>query len=124
MGRKNILIVEDNPDLRELERQILEMNGFNVATAENGLEALRCLQRGAHPCLILLDLMMPVMSGWEFLASLTDEHPHLLEKAPIVVVSAAHNANEAKIKYHCRVIGKPIDMQSLLGVVKQHCTPH
>src|SRR3712207_9589138 len=81
-----ILVVEDNPDSRETLTLILEGVGYEVKSAENGREALTTLKNHPHPCIILLDLMMPVMDGWEFRQHQQND-PNLAQ-IPTVVVSA------------------------------------
>src|SRR5689334_24744520 len=61
-----VLIVEDDEDLREMMAQLLTLEGFQTATVANGREALEYLHEASAPDVILLDLMMPVMDGWEF----------------------------------------------------------
>lgn len=114
----NILVVEDNDDVREMMAVTLELEGHEVATAINGRDALDKLHAGRKPCLILLDLMMPMMNGWEFQSEL--EHDPELRDVPIVVVSAlgtemAH-AGDAAV-----VLPKPVDMDELLHVVCGFC---
>src|SRR3989442_228935 len=83
---KEILIVEDDPDIRESLQVVLETEGYNARTAANGKEGVAALESLEHPCLVLLDLMMPVMNGWEFLA--VQRNDERLNKVPVVVVSA------------------------------------
>ncbi len=64
--REYILVVEDDKDLRDSLCEALELEGYAAVSAENGQAALRHLATGAQPCMILLDLMMPVMDGWTF----------------------------------------------------------
>ncbi len=114
----NILVVEDNDDVREMMAVTLELEGHEVSTAINGRDALNKLHAGHKPCLILLDLMMPVMNGWEFRRAL-DRDPDLRD-VPVVVVSAAtgemtHNAEA--VAY----LPKPIDIDRLLDVVCVFC---
>ena len=81
-----VLVVEDDPDLREMMEQMLHLEGFATLTAPNGLEALNLLNGGAPVKVILLDLMMPVMDGWEFRRrQLADPK---LAGIPVVVMSA------------------------------------
>lgn len=84
---KTILVVEDQQDLRVLIQQALELDGYSVVTATNGLEALNVLKEGLKPKLILLDLTMPVMDGWEFLDQ-QKQSPEL-KKIPVIVLTAA-----------------------------------
>jgi CheY-like chemotaxis protein len=67
MDPHHILIIEDEPDLRETLKELFQLEGFKVLTASNGQEGLKALRESGKPCLIFLDLMMPIMSGWEFI---------------------------------------------------------
>jgi CheY-like chemotaxis protein len=114
----NILVVEDNDDVREMMAVTLELEGHEVATAVNGRDALNKLHAGHKPCLILLDLMMPVMNGWEFQRAL-DRDPELRD-VPVVVVSAA-NGDMVKKAEAVAYLPKPLDMDRLLDVVCVFC---
>lgn len=112
-----ILIVEDDLDARETMRFVLEREGFAVEGASDGREALAVLHRGSRPCLILLDLGMPVMDGWAFLSAL--ERDSELAAIPIVVVSARADGHVGT-----RVNGmlsKPFDARALVDTVREHC---
>lgn len=121
MGCKQILLVEDERDLRETLKLILELEGFRVAAAQNGREGLDLLDGSAPPCLIVLDLMMPVMSGWEFLEILKREHRALLFTTPMVVITAAADIGQQPVDLDCRVFKKPFDIEPLLNVAREHC---
>ncbi len=116
-----ILVVEDDPDLRETTRDILELEGFKAFTAENGEEALQVLEETKLPCLILLDLMMPVMDGWEFLEAFKNDHKDLFGKIPVVVISAVADLTGVQQEYSCDVINKPADVQQLVSLARQYC---
>ena len=118
--RHNVLIVEDDEDLREMMAQILSLAGFNAATATNGREALEYLRRGDAPQLILLDLMMPVMDGWEFQRERRRD-PNLAD-VPVVVLSALDEARAADAATH-EFMKKPLDFERLLQIVKDYCGP-
>src|SRR5690349_1848715 len=81
-----VLVVEDSTDARQMLASLLEVEGFAVRTAANGREALDQLRAGPPPCLILLDLMMPVMDGYQFRAEQRQDPG--LSPIPVVVVSA------------------------------------
>src|SRR5690242_14878079 len=89
-----ILIVEDNPDSRETLAMVIEGMGYTVSTASNGREALDYLRTHSLPCLILLDLMMPVMDGWEF-RNQQRQDPALAD-IPILVVSAVNDPDQIR----------------------------
>lgn len=116
----NILVVEDNDDVREMMAVTLELEGHEVATAVNGRDALNKLHSGEKPCLILLDLMMPVMNGWEFRRALERDPDPTLRNVPVVVVSAA-TREMAKNTEAVAYLPKPLDMDRLLDVVCDYC---
>lgn len=114
----NILVVEDNDDVREMMAVTLELEGHAVCTAVNGRDALDKLHIGEKPCVILLDLMMPVMNGWEFRSEL--ERDPELRDVPVVVVSAI--GGELAARTHAAAyLPKPVDMEQLLDVVCDFC---
>ena len=111
-----ILVVEDDQDIREAVSELLEMEGYHTVSSTNGQEALDQLHRMDHrPCLILLDVMMPVMDGYTFMARLRHEGP--LADIPVVITSASHNPPEGA----SACVHKPFDLSHLLAVVKQFC---
>ena len=114
---KSILIIEDNFEIRESLKIALEMEGFSVFLAENGKIGLEKLAVIPTPCVILLDLMMPVMNGWEFIEIISKDI--MLSTIPIIVVSAfgEKNTNPKPSAY----IQKPIDLDALLSAVSKHC---
>lgn len=115
--RSYILVVEDNADLRLLYRQALALEGYQVDLAANGADALAMLRaRAEPPSLILLDLMMPLMSGWEFLEEVARDPA--LGHLPVVVCSAARD----RIPMGVRFLRKPVELDTLLQIAKDHCT--
>lgn len=118
MTPKNILIVEDDDAIRETLRLTLELEGYVVATASNGKEGLEVLSKMLNPCLVLLDLMMPVMDGWEFVETL--ESNNTSPTVPVVVVTAF--AEKVRTMPRAKsVIKKPIDLEVLIETVKRYC---
>lgn len=113
--RKVVLVVEDDDDLRIQLVELLTDNGYRVLVTSNGAEALAVLDQ-VTPHLILLDLMMPILSGWEVLAVIGDDP--VLMKIPVVVFSAYASQGPAGVA--C-TLSKPICMDSLLAAVRQHC---
>src|SRR5262245_34872901 len=86
MTSSRVLIVDDDYDIRATLHEILSDEGYDVASSANGFEALQALRSGTAPCLILLDLMMPVMDGWQFRAQQLSDPT--LASIPVVVLSA------------------------------------
>lgn len=123
MGR-NILIVEDNAEIRDTLREVFELEGYGVELAENGAVGLRVAQQAQAPCLVLLDLMMPVMDGWQFLAAIRAPGSQVPANIPVVVVSgvADHAAvSDLKARFGWEVIRKPPDIDCLLGLARRYC---
>lgn len=113
-----ILLVEDNEDLRNLESEILEAEGYKVDVATNGQEALDVLNQTRHnPCLILLDLMMPIMNGMQFL-NIMKANP-LYANIPVLIVSAV--AKHSKIDGVVGHMQKPINLDKLFDIVEKYC---
>ncbi len=111
-----ILIVEDDDDIREALTQILELEGYVVRQAANGREALDITSQQATPSLILLDLMMPVMDGWQFRAEQMKDAA--LSKVPVVVISADASVHEKVASFGAAsVLPKPISLDRLLRAV-------
>ena len=118
MSQPTVFIVEDDTDTREMLAKFLELEGFSVAVAANGKQALESLRQGTTPSVILLDLMMPVMDGWEF-RKLQVEDPDLRD-IPTIVVSAAGRDRLAKVSADA-YLSKPVDMDELLARVSEFC---
>ena len=109
-----ILVVDDDPDLRELMTLTLSSDEIEVECAENGLEALECLERH-RPDLILLDMKMPVMDGWEFCRRLEGT-----DRPPIVVVTAANDPAGRASEVHAEAwLGKPFEFAEVRAMVKK-----
>ncbi|RYZ85969.1 MAG: response regulator [Proteobacteria bacterium] len=110
---KQILLVEDDDDIRESMEEALALEGYEVISAQNGKIALSLIERGLKPDMILLDLMMPVMNGIEFLEHYTS--PTFTTNAPVVVVSATINrAAQCKAS---RLLKKPVNLDDLFDTV-------
>jgi CheY-like chemotaxis protein len=120
-----ILLVEDDLDVREALAETLREEGYAVECASDGVEALRYLHGGGRPGLILLDLMMPRMSGSEF--RLVQKGDPLLAHLPVVLLSADSRMREKAIALETDgAVRKPIDMNELLGVIERFrgAAPH
>jgi CheY-like chemotaxis protein len=128
MAAGTVLVVDDDEAIRETVNDVLTDEGYDVLLAENGEQALRLLKE-RHPSVVLLDLMMPVMSGWEVLEALEDRED--LAHIPIVVVSAmcARQIPGSEVEPlrppnppGARMyLPKPIDLNHLLHVVSHYC---
>ena len=115
-----VLVVDDDDDVRtELSEALLD-EGFQVALAGDGAHALRLLGEGVRPALILLDLMMPTMNGWEFVAEQA-AHPEL-GGAPIVLMSGSRLPPGTTIP-DGDFLPKPIRLDALLAIVRRWCRP-
>ena len=121
----NVLIVEDDPDTREMLAVLLQTEGFHAVAAEDGLEALHLLRTVRHrapdvPCLVLLDLKMPRLGGNEFRrAQLGDP---IVASVPVAVMSGAVDAEErAQDLGAVATVTKPIDFDALLDIVRRYC---
>jgi CheY-like chemotaxis protein len=117
--RHRILVVEDDDDVRESLVQVLLTEGFDGVPAASGEEALAQLRGGLRPCVILLDLMMPGMNGWQFMEE-QQVHPGY-GKTPVVVVSAYGSAEGVRSVGAADYLRKPIDIDALLAVVGRYC---
>lgn len=116
-----VMVVDDDEDLRETLTEVLHDNAYQVVGAANGKEALDFLQGTARrPCVILLDLMMPIMDGKTFRVELMKE-PRLSD-IPVVVLSAHANLDEvlADIEVQAK-LRKPVEIEPLLALVDRHC---
>ena len=112
-----ILIVEDDDDIREALTQILQLEGYVVREAANGREALDISAQHPTPSLILLDLMMPVMDGWQFRTEQMKDP--VLSKVPVVVISADASVHEKVASFGAAsVLPKPISLDRLLRAVE------
>jgi CheY-like chemotaxis protein len=111
-------VVDDDPDIREAVQDILSFEGYTVLQADNGREALELLNRQppVRPCLILLDLMMPVMDGEEFVGHLRKDPA--LASLPVILVTASGRSMFPGIR---AIIKKPFEMDELLATVAAHC---
>jgi CheY-like chemotaxis protein len=107
----DILLVDDDPDVRDAVALFLRKRGFLVRTADHGLDALRKLQYEDRPAVIVVDLMMPIMDGWDFLEKVP-------EGIPIVVMSALDEVHRAKAHPDVKaVLQKPVTMDDLAEAV-------
>jgi CheY-like chemotaxis protein len=120
-GRRRVLVVDDHEDVREALCIALQNEGYIAVGVSNGREALDYLSASPHVCLILLDLMMPVMDGWEF--RMRQQIDPTLAGIPVIVISAAAGQNQERAHLLGAVgsFRKPLDFRQLLDAVRRHC---
>jgi CheY-like chemotaxis protein len=118
-----VLVVEDDADILRAIVQVLEDEGQTVRAAENGLVALTMLRApGAiRPCVILLDLMMPVMDGWSFRAEQLRD-PALVGIPVIVLTADGHAVDKAALMNGANALRKPVELETLLAAVAPYLT--
>jgi CheY-like chemotaxis protein len=113
-----VLVVEDDADIRETIGELLRAEGYETVLAEDGQQALELLGKVPRPCLVLADLIMPTMDGWELLQALS--HDDRFATIPVVLLSGM---NDPGVPPEVQVIKKPADSQILLRIVREHCCP-
>jgi CheY-like chemotaxis protein len=114
-----ILVVDDDPDIRESLREVLEDEGYDVACVGNGREALDYLKSSQpRPCVILLDLMMPVMDGWQFRRE--QKQDSAIADIPLVVITAT--GKRPVLIDAAELVMKPLDLNRLFEAVARYCT--
>jgi CheY-like chemotaxis protein len=119
---KHVLVIEDDPDTRDAMVSLLETETpwLKVSSAGDGMEALEILDEEPEPCLVLLDLMMPVMNGLEFLDAVGERG--LATRPRVVLVSGyAQLASQVKHPDVAGTLSKPFRAADLLDVVQRHC---
>lgn len=115
-----VLLVDDDPDIREILADLLQGEGYPVTTASHGREALARMREGAIPCLIVLDLMMPVMNGWEFRREQLSDPA--TRDVPVVLYTGVPNpAAEAEALKAVAYVAKSVNFRAILDLVKQYC---
>ncbi len=115
-----VLVVEDDPDIRATLCDALDDHGYTCVGAGNGAEALDYLRRASErPCLILLDLMMPVMDGQTFRSEQRADPQ--LSTIPVVVISAYRDVGRYAAELAAEYLPKPIRLETLLEAARRHC---
>jgi CheY-like chemotaxis protein len=117
-----VLVVDDDPSIRETLADLLSDEGYSVVTAINGVEALDKLRAPAQvrPCVILLDLMMPLMNGQQFYAE--QQRDAALASIPIVVISADRGVKQKAADFGGEYLAKPVRIEAVLQVIDRHCS--
>jgi CheY-like chemotaxis protein len=115
-----LLVVDDDYGVLDAIKEVLEDEGYEVSLAADGLEALKELRLGQRPCMILLDLMMPVMNGWDFRQEqLRDE---ILASIPTIIITADGRADQKSADLKTDgFLKKPVNPDQLMAVVEKHC---
>jgi CheY-like chemotaxis protein len=116
-----VLVIDDDPDLRESLGLALSAAGHDFSTAKDGLDALAQLRGDrTRPCCVLLDLMMPNMNGFE-LRSVMKSDPDLSPIPVVVMTGAGTLAIRRAAELDAEILMKPIDLRDLLSVLERHC---
>jgi two-component system response regulator CpxR len=118
----SVLVIEDDKDIRESILEALGCEGYNVDEASNGLEGLARLKEKTQPTLVLLDLMMPVMSGWEFLDA--QKADPALAHHRVITISALKPQQSLQDSTPLDTAGgicKPFSLESLWEEVRKNC---
>ncbi len=116
----SILFVEDDAAIRDVYAELLRSEGYVVSLAANGEEAMRLLTDGDRPCLIVIDLLMPVLDGWGLAARLGDNQE--LAAIPFIVVSAQPPSDGQRTPPAARTrLTKPVALQALLDAIELYC---
>jgi CheY-like chemotaxis protein len=116
---KSILIVDDDLDFQDALSNLLQSRGYAVSSADNGAKAFQRLRESNLPGLILLDLMMPVMDGHEFLARRNADP--VLADVPVVVVTAGRHLQGSVVPGAADVLYKPFESDRLIRIVQRYC---
>jgi CheY-like chemotaxis protein len=117
---QRILIVDDDEDIRETLIEVVQDSGYEAVGAAHGRDALdRLRDGGPRPCVILLDLMMPVMDGWQFREAQRNDPE--LAGIPVVVISAYRHRPSVTELDAAEYLNKPVQVDSLIEALRRHC---
>jgi CheY-like chemotaxis protein len=115
---KTVLIVDDDKEFREALVEIVRGEGFQVETATSGMQALDKLRWGLRPCVVLLDLQMAVMTGWDFRAE--QGRDAALAAVPVIAMTAGYWKARDLSDFADRIT-KPIDVPTLKATLSKYC---
>ena len=115
--RRDVLIVDDDPDIRDAVGECLRYEGYDVHSAADGRDALERLEYGLRPAVILLDLMMPVLNGFDVLEALKSRPEW--KSIPVVIVSANRGYEAEDLSGAVSILRKPVNVDRLLAAVEQ-----
>src|SRR5690349_8610854 len=114
----SVLVIDDDRDVRDTMRLVLEHGGYVVQTAADGLEGLACLHAAPRPAVVVLDLAMPGMDGWDF--STEKARDPAVASIPVIVVSAPPVGRPPPVGATL-VLRKPVELSIVLDAIAQHC---
>ena len=120
-GAQTVLVIDDDPDVRDLLSRHLSKGGYRVATAGGGEEGLKCA-RELRPDAITLDVLMPTMDGWAVLSALKDDAE--LSEIPVIMVSMLDDRSLGYSLGAADYLNKPVEHERLLAVLRKHCPEH
>lgn len=116
--RHLVLVIEDDQDLRDIVSEVLGTHGYRTECAIDGKDALSKLGDGRRPCVILLDLMMPVMDGFQFREE-QGKDPAIAD-IPVVAITAAGKSVSSRIDA-AEVLPKPFGLDEVRGAIERYC---
>lgn len=119
-ARASVMLVDDDPDLRESLQLVLEMHGYSVVSARDGADALERLGTEPLPCVVLLDLMMPGMNGVEFRERQLGD-PRIKDIPVVLLTGAGAHAVEPRVAVGTRLLRKPFDFDELFALIDTLC---
>jgi CheY-like chemotaxis protein len=116
-GSDTVLVVDDDSAVRTALKELFETEGYDVAVAANGRAALNQLRLGVRPCVVLLDLMMPVMDGWQFRTEQLRDAA--LREIPVVVMTASRLTGDDALN-GAEILQKPVALAQILEAVERN----
>lgn len=116
-----VLVVDDEPAIREMLHDVLLAEGHHVEVASDGHEGLERLREEPRPCIVLMDMLMPRLNGWQMAAEMQGD-PALTDIPLVVIAANPRFAADAERIGADRWLGKPIDLDRLFGTVEELCS--
>ena len=118
MDTPTVLVVDDDPDVRDALELVVGLAGFPVVALENGRKAVDYLRQMAHPCMLLLDLMMPVMDGWQVLDIIQREE--LIPLSHVLVLTASR---DPQLPAGVKLLPKPMTVDAIVAAIRAASAP-
>jgi two-component system, chemotaxis family, chemotaxis protein CheY len=112
-----VLVVDDDPDIREIIELALSSNGYRVVTAVDGRGCLRRLREPERPCIVLLDMMMPDLNGWDVCDAMAKDAA--LSSIPVLILTGNSQIRDKELG-DVPVLRKPIELRALLDAIERH----